>query len=145
MKHYLSLIVLLPSLACAGEFWGSTTLGSFHTKRYQNLREQNYGLGIEYHESRQVLYLAGSYINSHDRRTVYALAGWTPIDFGAIKVGMMAGVANGYPKMNNGRITPALAGLVRIEYEKLGMNLTLIPPRYKESPVTLGLQLKFGF
>lgn len=145
MKYCLLLLTLMPLVAGAGEFWGSTTLGSYHTKRSQNLKEDNYGLGLEYHASSEVLYLVGSYINSHNKRTTYALAGWTPIEYGIIKFGLMAGVANGYPKMNNGKITPALAGLARMEFDKLGVNLTLIPPRFKESPVTLGLQLKFSF
>lgn len=145
MKHCLFLLALLPSVVCAGEIWGSTTLASVHTKRNQNLNEQNYGFGLEYHERRDLLYMAGSYINSHEKRSIYALAGWTPIDLGIIRLGMLAGFVNGYPKFNDGKITPAVVGLARIEFEKLGVNLTLIPPRLKESPVTVGVQVKFGF
>lgn len=145
MKHFLSLLALVPTLACAAEIWGSTTLGSVHTKREQNLQEQNFGFGLEYHAHRDIMYMAGSYNNSHDKRSAYAFTAWTPIDHGLIRLGLMVGFVNGYPKLNNGNITPALAGLARIEYEKIGMNLTLIPPRMKESPYTLGVQVKFGF
>jgi len=144
MKYFLSLLAFIPVIACA-EIWGSTTLGSYHTKREQNLREQNLGFGLEYHERRDVMYMAGSYINSHDKRSVYAFTAWTPVDYGLVRLGVMAGFVNGYPKLNSGNITPALVGLARIEFEKLGVNLMLIPPRLKESPFTLGVQVKFGF
>lgn len=145
MKYFLSLLACLPAIACAAEIWGSATLGSVHSKPEQDLREQNFGFGLEYHEKREVMYMAGSYINSHDKRSHYAFTAWTPIDYGLIRLGVMAGFVNGYPKLNNGNITPALVGLARIESGKLGVNLTLIPPRLKESPFTLGMQVKFSF
>ncbi|QAU35277.1 hypothetical protein [Janthinobacterium sp. 17J80-10] len=145
MKYFLSLLAFFPAILCAAEIWGSTTLGSVHSNREQDLREQNFGFGLEYHEKRELMYMAGSYMNSHDKRSLYAFTAWTPIDYGIVRFGLMAGFVNGYPKLNNGNITPALVGLARIEMNKLGVNLTLIPPRLKESPYTLGVQVKFGF
>jgi hypothetical protein len=145
MKKVLAGLLLMPALASAGEMWGSATVSSIHLSSNHNLNEQNFGLGIEYHSSETTLYMLGAYRNSHRRTSAYALAGWTPVKLGWVKLGLLAGVANGYPKLNDGGITPVVAGLIPIEGERFGMNLILIPRALKKSPYTIGIQLKYKF
>lgn len=137
--------LILPALASADELWLDLSLTSIHSKPEQHLNQRNYGAGIEYHQGNDVLYMAGAFRNSYDRTSVYALAGWTPVELGLVKAGLLAGAITGYPGLNNGRITPAVAGIVRIEGEYIGANLIIIPPAIKDSPVTVGIQIKFKY
>ena len=145
MKKAIVLLALLPSLASAGELWGSLNLASAHGKTKNRLNERNPGLGLEYHQSEHVLYMAGAFRNSHRRTSVYALAGWTPVEWGYAKFGVVGGIINGYPKHNSGKVIPMAAGLMRIEGERWGANVFLVPPALKDTPLTLGFQLKYRF
>ena|SRR5437867_12683042 len=145
MKTLIILLALVPSLANAADTWGSLNLTSLHSRTENAMNQRNYGLGIEYHASSDVLYLAGAYRNSYEKTSVYALAGWAPVEVGIARIGVLGGLVNGYPKRNNAGVTPAVAGIVLIEGERVGMNLILIPPPLKKSPFTLGLQVKFKF
>ncbi len=144
MKRILTMAALmLPAIAIAGEFWGTVNLASLHTKPEQKLNHVNYGVGIEYQHSEEVLYLAGAYRNSYYRTSAYTLAGWTPASIGPLRIGVLAGFITGYPALNGGGVTPGIAGIARIEGGDFGANLILIPPSLKISPWTLGLQFKF--
>jgi len=145
MKKLFVLVLWLPALASAGETWGNLNLTSYHTKPKQHLNRNNYGAGVEYHANSEVIFMFGAYHNSYNRTSVYALAGWTPVDVGPIQIGAVVGAINGYLGLNNGGITKAIAGIVRIEGERVGMNILVIPPALKESSVTIGLQLKCKF
>jgi hypothetical protein len=144
-KLVVLLAALLPSFASAGDFWGAVNLASIHGKTKKSLNQRNLGLGLEYHQSSDIIYLVGAYDNSHRGTTGYALAGWTPIHWQGAKLGLVGGIANGYPKHNNGGVFPLLSGLVRIEGDRWGMNLFVIPPAVKGTPLTAGFQVKYRF
>jgi hypothetical protein len=118
------LVAALPCVASAGELWGVLNLTSYHTKPEQHLNRNNLGAGLEYHVNPTVLFLGGAYNNSYDHNSTYLLAGWTPLELGTyVKVGAVAGAINGYPGLNNGGVTKAFAGLIRIEGEKVGLQV----------------------
>lgn len=141
----VALLGLVPSLASAGELWGVVNLTSVHGKTKNPLNQNNFGLGVEYHQSDEVLYLGGAFHNSHRRTSVYAMAGWTPIEWKAARFGVVGGIVNGYPKHNDGKVIPIVAGLIRIEGERLGANIFIVPPALKDTPVTIGFQVKYRF
>jgi hypothetical protein len=148
MKKLLLVLITaaLPTIATAGELWGAVNLTSYHTKPEQKLNTNNIGAGLEYHYAPTVLFMGGAFRNSYDNTSTYLLAGWTPLEIGSyIKIGAVAGAINGYPGLNNGGVTKAIAGLIRIEGETVGANIVIIPPALKSSPVTFGLQVKFKF
>lgn len=145
MKKLLALLALCPAFASAGEYWGSVNLFSYHGDTQKKLNERNLGLGIEYHQTEEILYMAGAYNNSHRRTSVYLLAGWRPIEWGPLRMGLVGGLINGYPNHNKGKVIPAAAALVSWEGERWGANMLIIPAALKHTPVTLGFQMKYRF
>lgn len=145
MKNILVAVALISSSACAfaGDIWAVANVRSYHVSE-QQFNQHNPGLGLEYHLDDSVVLMAGKYRNSVYRNSAYALAGWTPLHVSNIYAGLAAGAVNGYPALNSGKVAPVIVGLVRIEAEHVGANLIVIP-KYKESPLTFGLQLKFKF
>lgn len=130
--------------------WISTMVGSYHVRPVMEYNERNRGVGVEYHQTRDVLYMVGTYRNSVYDRSVYGLVGWTPLHIGPFAVGAVAGLITGYPELNNGGIGPIASALIRLEgkgaWRNLGANLIIAPPvPQKQSPLTFGLQVKFGF
>ena len=132
------------------KIWISTPLGSYHVRPVFDYNERNRGLGLEYHQGRDVLYMVGTYRNSAYDRSIYGLVGWTPLHVGPFAFGAVAGLVNGYPELNNGGIGPIASALIRLEgkgaWRNFGANLIIAPPvPQKQSPLTFGLQVKFGF
>lgn len=144
MKKYITAIalVLLATSTFAGELslqlhglsWHAAPRAEFdNTGREWN--ERNGGLGIRHTFSDTWSVQAGAYRNSVDRTTVYAVANYTPVQFGALRVGGFAGVGSGYR-------TPLLAGgLV-----ELGpVSVRIIPPIKGTTPLTFGLEVGIPF
>lgn len=145
MKNIIAAFLFVwCSSAMAGDVWLDLNLTSLHTKPEQGLNRQNYGAGIEYRTG-DILYMIGAYRNSYEATSAYVLAGWTPLSLGSFRAGALIGAINGYPALNNGGVTKAFAGIIQIEGKNVGMNIVLIPPAIKDSPVTLGFQIKFRY
>lgn len=157
MKRLFVMLALVPCLCTAGDaddgkWWVAATVASKHINTNKNLaqeefNERNPGIGVEYHHSQDVILMAGEYRNSVYRTTWYAVAGYTPIRIGFVSIGAAAGLITGYPAYNDGKAAPAAVGLVRMEGERIGANVILIPPIKAKfyTPLTLGLQLKYRF
>lgn len=126
-----------------GDMWFVANTMSHHLSE-QKFNEKNYGLGLEYHFTDDVFVMAGKYKNSVDKKSAYALGAWTPLRFGRVGIGIAAGAVNGYPALNNGKVAPIAAGIIRVEDKHLGLNVIAVP-KFKESPATIGLQLKWKF
>jgi hypothetical protein len=144
MKKVFITLLLMPSLAVAGEWWGVATLASYHVNTEKKFNQRNYGLGLEY-QTGDMAYVAGQYKNSHYRSSVYAMAVWTPLSVGVLHAGGAIGVVNGYPGINNGGLGPAAVGIVKLEMQRVGLNLVVSPAVSNNSPLTFALQVKFKF
>ena len=149
---YAAIADDVPDVAPAGlidvaelerEVWGAVNLTSYHFSE-QQFNQNNIGAGVEYHFDSDLLVLGGKYKNSVGGKSTYALAGWTPLHYGAFHAGLAVGAVNGYPALNNGKLAPVAVGLIRAEGERFGANLIVIPAA-KGSPLTIGLQLKMKF
>lgn len=149
-KNKLLLLALLASLALAaplataGEFWGVVNLASKHIGEDKRLNERNPGLGVEYAHSEDVTLMAGAYLNSHNRKSKYLFAAYTPIQYDGFSFGAAAGAATGYTSGHETKTLPVLAGLVRWRGENVGVNMLIIP-KSKNANVTFGLQAVFKF
>lgn len=97
------------------------------------------GLGAEY-GSRDWRTVGGFYRNSNCRWTVYAGEAWTPIHWGAVSFGAVAGVATGYVLP----ITPAAGPTITYEGKRYGANVVYIPP-YGSGGNVLWAGLKWKF
>lgn len=78
-------------------------LASIHTEAWarNQLNQRNPGLGLTWHASRTWQLAGGLYSNSYRRPTWYALAEFTPLQFGAadgwhLDAGLAGGLASGY-------------------------------------------------
>lgn len=80
---------------------------------------------------------AGLYSNSIGNLSKYAFAGWQPLQLGQVKLGVIAGVVDGY-RMNNGGATPMAALVASYKH----IHLTLIPGTPKNDAA---LALSFTF
>jgi hypothetical protein len=145
MRKWIGILALLPSVASAGDVWGSLNLTSLHAKTEKRMNQRNLGVGLEYHHNEELVLMAGGFYNSHRRRSAYLLGGWTPLEWKGARFGLAGGLVNGYPKHNNGKLYPAAAGLIRLEGERVGANIFIIPPFVKDTPLTIGFQVKYRF
>ena len=137
-------LALLATTACASDVWSLQLHGlSWHAApraEFDNTgrewNERNVGLGIRHTFSDTWSVQAGAFRNSVDRTTVYAVANYTPVQFGALRVGGFAGLGSGY------KSTPLLAGgLV-----ELGpVSVRIIPPIKGTTPLTFGLEVGIPF
>lgn len=103
--------------------------------------QRNPGLAAEFaHASLpdSVTFAAGAYQNSHDRRTVFGQAVWTPLRTKMVQAGLSAGLGTGYKSPVIGgafvRVTPFGA-------EHIGLHLTLIPPTSAEQKGVVGFAI----
>lgn len=144
---WLALLVSLVSaspISSAGEFWGVVNLASKHIGEEKPLNERNPGLGIEYAQSQEFTYMAGAYRNSHNRKSLYAFAAYTPVQYDGFSFGVAAGAASGYTSGRETKTLPVFAGIVRWRGENFGVNMLTIP-KSKNATATLGLQAVFKF
>lgn len=93
---------------------------SKHTGSYA-YNENNTGLGLRYQVNHDWSVQAGSYINSYNKRTTYVAGNYTPIHYGALKLGAFAGVGTGYDQ-------PIMAGLLAVyDFGKVTASVRAVP------------------
>ena len=124
----------------------STT--SYHTRQWarDSLNQDNPGLGIEYHCTRNSGFAAGFYKNSYSRTSVYALATYTPLHIAlpegfSVAAGGLAGAISGYTRAEAPARPLMAAALVEIR-SRHGYGINLIGvPNAGQSAGFVGLQL----
>jgi hypothetical protein len=78
----------------------------------------------------------GAYQNSKGRGTIYAMAGWMPLSYGPVNIGIAAGMATGYD------IPVAPIGGLSLQYRfDWGSIYTMAMPRTYRSPAVLALSI----
>ncbi len=138
-----------PVAAPAPSRWAldiSTT--SYHTRQWarDSLNQDNPGLGIEYHCTRNSGFAAGFYKNSYSRTSVYALATYTPLHIAlpegfSMAAGGLAGAISGYTRTEAPARPLMAAALLEIRSRQgYGINLVGVP-NAGQSAGFIGLQL----
>jgi hypothetical protein len=124
--------------------WINPGLYSYHFDEKQDFNPINIGFGVEYQFSTAASITAGFYRNSYYQHSNYIGTYWQPIALGPFKLGMVAGIFNGYDNTNNGGWFPAALPAVSLEGELFGFNLIVIPtiPNRIAGSVSLQLKLK---
>ena len=127
-----AIICLAPCAAFAGTWRMDANLASVHTEAWarRSLNQVNPGLGVEYQVNRSWAYTAGFYKNSYSRRTMYALAEWTPLHLGAaqgwhVDAGLAGGLVSGY-RRSEVPCEPFAAGAVVRLVAPSGVSLNLL-------------------
>jgi hypothetical protein len=148
MKPLLALVLLLSAGLAQAEFdtsrlWVNAGFYSAHFDTGKSLRNANPGLGAEYKLNQRWSATAGSFINSDNAHSSYLGAYYQPWTLAGVKLGVVGGAFNGYPKAFNGGWFPALIPVASWEGQRIGLNLALVPPLQDRLYGALSFQLKF--
>ena len=114
---------------------------SYHLDRDKGFNEVNGGVGIEYAPTKDTSYSLGTYHNSVRYQSLYLLVNHQPYGLGNWKFGFSAGLANGYPSMNNKGLFPVALPMATYERGRFGVNLGIIPAM-REVDAVFTIQLK---
>lgn len=129
----------------ASRLWVNAGFYSVHFETDKGLRNANPGLGLEYTLNDDWRATAGRFINSDNAHSSYVGAYYQPWRVGPLKVGVVGGAFNGYPKAFNGGWFPAIIPTASWESGHWGLNVALVPPLKDRLYGALSFQLKYRF
>ena len=129
------------------EFWLDTGFATAHfdsrTDRGQELNGANKGLGAEYRFSGTMAATAGRFYNSDRAWSNYAGVVWQPYALGPVRIGLALAAFDGYPNMRHGGWFPAAIPTLTYEYQRVGLNVGIIPSYRDRLYGGVSVQLKF--
>ncbi|MYM22239.1 hypothetical protein GTP46_06240 [Duganella sp. FT135W] len=126
------------------EVWLNGGFYTYHFQRDKDLNGANGGIGAEWRFSTVASATAGRFYNSDRAYSNYLGVYYQPLKFGPVRVGAVLGAFDGYPKMRNGGWFPAAIPTLSYEYERVGVNVAIIPT-YKDrlyGGISVQLKLK---
>ena len=129
----------------ASRLWVNAGFYSAHFDTDSGLRNANPGLGLEYRINSTWSATAGRFVNSDNAHSSYVGAYYQPWTLAGIKLGVVAGAFNGYPKAFNGGWFPAVLPVASLESGQFGLNVALVPPMKDRLYGAVSFQLKFRF
>ena len=129
----------------ANRLWLNAGFYSAHFDTDKGLRNANPGLGFEYRLNNDWSATAGRFINSDSAHSSYVGAYYQPWTVSGVKLGVVAGVFNGYPKAFNGGWFPAVLPVATLEQGHWGLNVALVPPLKDRLYGAVSFQLKYRF
>jgi hypothetical protein len=113
------------------ELWLDSGFATWHFDRDKNLNGGNRGIGFEYRFSGTMAAAAGRFVNSDRFYSNYAGVLWQPYALGPVRLGAAIAAFDGYPKMRDRGWFPAVVPTFTVEYERVGVNVGVIPS-YKD-------------
>lgn len=125
------------------ELWVNGGFYSYHFQRNRNLNDSNPGLGLEYRFSSVASVTAGRFYNSDRSYSNYAGVYYQPWQIGPVRLGAVAGGFNGYPKMRQGGWFLAAIPTASFEYQRVGVNVAVVPTYKDRLYGAISVQLKF--
>lgn len=129
----------------ARRLWVNAGFYSAHFDAGKDLRNANSGLGLEYRIDDTWSTTAGRFINSDNAHSSYVGAYYQPWRWDSVKLGVVGGAFNGYPKALNGGWFPAVIPVATYESGHWGLNMALVPPLKDRLYGALSFQLKYRF
>ncbi len=147
MRPLLALVLLCCTVGARADFdarrlWVNAGFYSAHFDSDKGLRNANPGLGLEYKLNDHWSATAGRFINSNNAHSSYIGAYYQPWMVAGIKLGVVGGAFNGYPKAFNGGWFPAVIPVASWEGERFGLNIALVPPLQDRLYGAVSFQLK---
>ena len=145
------MALALPAKAgeAAGELqvWINPGIYSYHFDRDRDLRDRNFGFGVEVHTSPAYAWVAGRFMNSNSAHSTYAGLLWHPLEWQVapglrIAPALGVGIADGYPNFRNGGWFVTPLPLLAIEGKRIGVNLAIVPTLRNRIQGALAVQVK---
>ncbi|MEM8513822.1 hypothetical protein RCH14_003158 [Massilia sp. MP_M2] len=129
--------------APASELWIDTGFYTAHFDGDKDLNNNNKGLALEYRFSGTLAATGGRFYNSDRAWSNYAGVIWQPYAVGPVRVGLALAAFDGYPKTRDGGWFPGVIPTLTYEYERVGVNVGILP-NYKDRLYGgISFQLKF--
>jgi hypothetical protein len=125
------------------EFWLDTGFLTAHFNRGRDLNGENHGLGAEYKFNATLSGIVGRFYNSDRQYSNYAGAIWQPLAIGPVHIGVAIAAIDGYPRMRDGGWFPAAIPTGTIEWDRVGLNIGVIPSYKDRLYGGISVQLKF--
>ena len=126
--------------------WISPGIYSLHFDRSKDLRNDNWGPGVEVAVAPDHTLIGGNYINSNGARTYYGAYEWRPLHWQfenlELVAGVLVGAFDGYPNYHDGGWFVAALPVLAIEGRYLGVNLSVIPTIRDRLDGALAIQFK---
>ena len=147
MRPLLALALLCCASGAQADFdasrlWLNAGFYSAHFDTHKGLRNANPGLGFEYRLDESWSATAGRFINSDNAHSSYVGAYYQPWTVSGIRLGVVGGAFNGYPKAFNGGWFPAVIPVATWEGPRFGLNVALVPPLQDRLYGAISFQLK---
>jgi len=128
------------------QVWLNAGTYSYHFDRNKDLREDNIGFGAEVWLSDDHALMGGTFINSTRMRSHYGAYQWRPLHWqlAGVKVGagITLGALEGYPRYRDGGWFLAALPAISVEYERVGVNLFVVPTISNRIDGALSVQFK---
>ena len=137
-RQFISVIEPKP----IGEFWLNPGFYSYHFQKDLGLKNNNFGLGGEYRYSTVSAITLGIFENSDLETSRYVGWYWQPLRLGAVRLGAVVGVIDGYPKMLNGNWFVAAMPAASYEYKNIGINCLFISSYKDRLHGSISMQFK---
>lgn len=131
--------------ATRDQFWRNSGGKSKHFENASRFNQDNVGYGIEFQADSTRYLVLGEYRNSVHKHTRYIGGAWMPVQYGAFKLGAIAGMADGYPKMRNGGMFPIVLPVLSVESKNVGANFVVMPSVAGKVSGCVALQIKFRY
>jgi hypothetical protein len=132
-----------PSDHTRSELWLDTGFATYHFQSDKHLNGRNPGVGIEYRFRDDAAVTAGRFFNSDRQHSRYAGVLYQPWSYEGVRFGAVVGAFDGYPKMHNGGWFLALVPGITWEYQRVGINIAVIPTYKERLHGGISAQLKF--
>jgi len=125
------------------EFWVDSGFATYHFDHDKNLNGGNRGLGFEYRFSGSMALAGGRFVNSDRYYSNYAGVIWQPFALGPVRLGAAIAAFDGYPKMRDRGWFPAVIPTFTYEYQRVGINVGVVPSYKDRLYGGISVQLKF--
>ncbi|MES2317218.1 MAG: hypothetical protein V4631_06945 [Pseudomonadota bacterium] len=125
------------------QVWIDTGFLTRHFQSDLDLNGKNGGVGVEYRFSESMAVTAGRFYNSDRQHSRYVGLYYQPWSFHGVKLGAVVGGFDGYPKMRDGGWFPALIPAATFEYQRVGVNVAIVPTYKDRLHGGISVQLKF--
>jgi hypothetical protein len=125
-----------------GELWLNPGFYSYHYNRDKGLNDNNYGFGAEYRFSTVASATGGRFYNSDRAWSNYLGIYYQPFAIGPVRIGLVAGGFDGYPKMRDGGWFLAAIPMLSYEHGPVGLNVAIVPTYKDRLYGAISFQLK---